>query len=77
LVFIPEEMRQDLPFFNVTPDSIVNKLREVLSMSREELLNKAKASRAFVEKWHDPILIAERLKTDYESALGRSEKAPG
>lgn len=77
LVFIPEEMRQDLPFINVTPDSIVNKLREVLNMSREELLNKAKASRAFVEKWHDPILIAERLKTDYESALSRSEKAPG
>lgn len=74
LIHIPEEMRQDLPFIQVTPYNILEKLREVLSMSREELLVKGRKSRAFVEKWHDPQKIAHRLKNDYENALRQRGK---
>ena len=29
----------------------------------------AKKSRDFVERWHDPLKIAERIKNDIENAL--------
>lgn len=69
LHFIPEEMCSDLPFIQVTPSTIEAGLRAVLDMSRHELLAVAKQSRAYVEKWHDPLAIAQRVKQDYELAL--------
>ena len=66
---IPEDMRADLPFIQVTPSTIEAGLRAVLDMSRQELLALAKKSRAYVEKWHDPVAIAQRVKQDYELAL--------
>jgi len=72
LHFIPEAMRADLPFIQVTPSTIEGGLRAVLDMSRQELLAVAKKSRAYVEKWHDPLAIAQRVKQDYELALRRA-----
>ena len=69
LHFIPEAMCADLPFIQVTPSTIEAGLRAVLDMSRQELLALAKKSRAYVEKWHDPLAIAQRVKHDYELAL--------
>lgn len=69
LHFIPEAMCADLPFIQVTPSTIEAGLRAVLDMSRQELLALAKKSRAYVEKWHDPLAIAQRVKEDYELAL--------
>jgi glycosyltransferase involved in cell wall biosynthesis len=69
LKFIPDEMRQDLPFVQVTTETIKDGLLKILTMPREELLALAKRSRAFVERWHDPLNIAKRIKFDYERAL--------
>jgi hypothetical protein len=69
LQLIPTEMRLDLPFIRVTPNTIRDGLQRVLSMSRHELFNLARRSRAFVERWHDPYRIAAELKADYEQAL--------
>ena len=69
LKFIPSEMAADLPFIQATPDSIESVLREVLGMPRAQLLELAKRSRAYVERWHNPITIAERIKLDIEQAL--------
>jgi glycosyltransferase involved in cell wall biosynthesis len=74
LKFIPAEMKADLPFVQLNPDNIKKGLKEVLLMPREELLSLAKRSRAFVEKWHDPLKIAQEIKTDYEIALRKYGK---
>jgi len=64
LVFIPDQMRIDLPVINANPDTILCVLKSILEMPRDELYNLGICSRRFVEKWHDPIKIAERVKDD-------------
>lgn len=71
LKFIPSEMAADLPFINVDPESIEEGLRQVLMMPRHELLALAKRSRAYVERWHNPIKIASELMGDYDAARSR------
>ena len=74
LRFIPSGMKEELPFVRVTPDTIEEGLRTVLEMPRSDLLALAKKSRAFVERWHDPLSIAREIKADYEEALRRRGK---
>lgn len=74
LRFIPEAMRKELPFVQASPDGIVDALRGVLEMPRPELHALARRSRAFVERWHDPLKIAAAIKADYELALRRRGK---
>jgi hypothetical protein len=69
LHFIPEQMRKDMPFFNAQPDTVFDVLKSIVEMPRVELLEVAKKSRRYVETWHNPLAIAERLKTDMEAAL--------
>jgi glycosyltransferase involved in cell wall biosynthesis len=69
LKFIPEGMKTDLPFFKTTPDDIELIIKYVLELPRQNLLEIAKKSRDFVERWHDPIKIAERIKNDIENSL--------
>lgn len=71
LHFIPESMRNDLPIFQAEPNTIVDVLKEILVLPRSQLLEKAKQSRAYVEKWHDPVSIAKRIKQDMEKAVGK------
>ena len=72
LRFVPEEMARDLPVINATPDSVYSVLRTWLTERRDQLPEVGRASRAYVERWHDPLKIAARTKADYERALGRS-----
>jgi hypothetical protein len=67
-------MREDLPFIRVTPDNIKEVLKKVLEMPRTEILSVARASRAFVEKWHDPVRIVSKIKADYANALSKRGK---
>ncbi len=71
LGFVPEAMRRDFPFYRADSDTLLAVLREILLEQRDTLLQRAKASRAYVERWHDPLDIARRLRTDYEAALAR------
>jgi glycosyltransferase involved in cell wall biosynthesis len=71
---IPEAMRRDMPFIHADPENILDKLRTVVTMSRRELHDCGKRSRAFVERWHDPIKIAGDIKAAYEAALGQRHK---
>lgn len=72
LIFIPAQMKTDLPVINVTPDTIEQGLRRVLEMPRERLFEIAKSSRTYVEKWHDPVSIAYRIKRDIELVIERT-----
>jgi len=69
LVFIPEEMRKDLPFIQATPATIEAGMKLALDMPRRDLLALAHRSRSYVERWHDPIVIANRIKKDIETAI--------
>lgn len=74
LHFIPDAMRRELPFLEVSPDDVQGGLRRALNMSRQELHALGRRSRAFVERWHDPLRIAGEIKSDYEAALHRCRK---
>lgn len=69
LKHIPEQMRRELPFINVDPFTVKERLREVLTMPRKQLVELAIKSRAFVEKWHDPARIAALVSKDYEASM--------
>jgi glycosyltransferase involved in cell wall biosynthesis len=69
LKFIPQEMRKDLPIISAAPATIYSVLKEWLTVRRDELPKVGQSSRAYVEKWHDPVKIAARLKSEYEAIL--------
>jgi glycosyltransferase involved in cell wall biosynthesis len=73
LTFIPDQMRQALPIINATPQTIYAVLKEWLTVRRGELPRYGEISRAYVERWHDPRRIAQRLKEEYE-AISRPGK---
>lgn len=74
---LPHEMAKELPFFQATPTTIKDVLRCILELPRGELLERAKRSRAFVERWHDPAAIAARLADDYRRAGEARERKSG
>lgn len=69
LRFIPPEMKADLPFLRLTMASVKDDLRRLMAMPREDLLALGRRSRRYVERWHDPLRIAEEIRQDYEKAL--------
>ncbi|MBF8731391.1 glycosyltransferase family 1 protein [Pseudomonas guariconensis] len=74
LRFIPEQMRADLPFINANPFTVKDRLREVLGMPREALVDLAQRSRAYVERWHDPKQIAALVADDYLASINTRSK---
>jgi hypothetical protein len=62
---LPTEMAQELPLLRATPMTVKEDLRAILETPRERLLARARESRAFVEKWHDPVKIASMVAEDY------------
>jgi hypothetical protein len=76
LRFIDQEMREELPIVHATPQSVKDVLRGVLETPRKDLVALGRRSRAFVERWHDPMRIAAHIKQEYELALaGKNRKA--
>lgn len=76
LGFIDPEMREELPIVQATPHSVKDVLRGVLETPREDLVALGRRSRAFVERWHDPMCIAASIRQEYERALaGKNRKA--
>jgi len=69
LRFIPHQMRDQLPVLRTTPDTVEADLRKIIEMPRSELVKIGQKSRAFVERWHDPMVIAKMIREDYEKAL--------
>ncbi len=66
--FLPEEMVREFPFFRASPQTVKDDLREVLQLPRAELVARARQSREFAEKWHDPAGIASMIAADYRQA---------
>jgi len=66
LRYLPDQMRRDLPVINAQPDNIYDVLKQQLMAEENQMHDIGKLSRLYVETWHDPEKIAERLKMDYE-----------
>lgn len=73
---VPEAMREELPIIEATPESLYDVLRAWLVTRRHELPEVGRRGRAFVERWHDPLAIAARMKRDYEAMVRVPEPAP-
>jgi glycosyltransferase involved in cell wall biosynthesis len=71
--FLPDGMVTDLPFFRATPTTIKDDLRSILDLPRKDLVARARLSRAFAEKWHDPATISARIAADYRQATKKGD----
>jgi hypothetical protein len=69
LRFIPPAMATELPIIRATPDAITEVLRIWITERRGELKDLGAKCRAFVERWHDPMIIAASLKEEYQRIL--------
>ena len=67
LKFIPSEMKSEIPIINADPYSIYSVLHKLIYMDRQKLYELSQESRNYVEKWHNPKIIADRLKKDFLS----------
>lgn len=66
LQFIPSQMAQELPIVNASQATIQQVLERLINDPGNLALIGEKG-RAYVEKWHDPIKIAQKMKETYES----------
>ena len=71
LGFVPAKMREELPIINATPGTIYQVLKEWLTIRRNDLCEQGRLSRRYVERWHNPLQIAEKLRDAYVSIVGR------
>jgi glycosyltransferase involved in cell wall biosynthesis len=68
---VPDGLRNELPILGARPETITDVLRRALTTDRDLLAQTGARSRAFVERWHDPLAVAARTKQTYERILGR------
>ncbi len=71
----PAAMIRDLPIINIRPDSLEKDIEAVL-MRRAEWAEIGRASRSFVEKWHDPMKIAAWMIEVYKDPKNTFEFDP-
>lgn len=74
LKFIPSAMRADLPIINAKPGNIYAVLKEWLTTRRHALPELGRRSRAYVERWHDPLQLAGYLKEEYTQLMQEKQK---
>ena len=68
LAHIPAEMARDLPIINANPDTVFAVLRDLVAEPRDSLADRARASRAYVERWHAPGRVAAQVMEAYRGA---------
>jgi len=74
-VHAPAAMIRDLPVINIRPDSLERDI-EAFLMRRSEWADIGRASRSFVEKWHDPMKIAAWMTRVYRDPKNTLEFEP-
>lgn len=73
LGFIPDPMHAQIPVICANPATIYDVLKDLLTTRRKQLPELGARSRAYVERWHDPVRIATRLKGDYERSVAKRQ----
>jgi glycosyltransferase involved in cell wall biosynthesis len=64
LHFIDPIMKQELPIYEANPQTIEKVLEGIIKLPRRELYRRGVASRKFVENWHNPMKIGNKIKCD-------------
>jgi len=70
LDFLPPKMRDELPLIQAEPDTIYDVLEQWINLPAERYEQVGMAGRAFVERWHDPLKVANLMKGCYQNAQG-------
>ena len=70
-VHLPPELVADLPLVEADRQTLTEHLRSLICMSDAERFELGEKGRRFVERWHDPCSIAQRVKADYEEQASR------
>lgn len=65
LQFVPKEMVADLPFLQVNIFNLKEKIRNFI-LQRDMVFELSTKAKAFVEKWHDPVKVAEQVCRVYQ-----------
>jgi hypothetical protein len=73
--FIPEAMRRELPVFNIRPGHLVEDIAAILEQ-RSGWETRGRESRKFVERWHNPDLIAKAMVEAYVRPDSKFELDP-
>jgi hypothetical protein len=63
--YAPAEMMAELPIVRADPKSLADVLRDLVARPRSDLAELGRRGRAFVERWHDPLALAARLRDVY------------
>lgn len=72
---LPERMRNELPLIDATPDSIEAVLFDWVTRPAGDRQQRGVLGRNYVENWHDPKSIANRLLADYRRVLKQKKGA--
>jgi glycosyltransferase involved in cell wall biosynthesis len=67
--FLPAGLADAIPIVSVTPATLSERLRELVTADVGRRTELGATGRAFVEHWHDPLAIAERLRAVYAAAV--------
>ncbi|OKO82791.1 hypothetical protein AC628_03970 [Bradyrhizobium sp. NAS96.2] len=76
MMFVPDAIRRELPVYRLNPGDLVESIAAILDR-RSEWSTRGQASRRYVERWHNPKLIAKAMLDAYESPDSIFELAPG
>lgn len=71
LEYIPPQMKSELPIVNANAENLYEVLKKLIDSSPENLKEISRASRSYVERWHDQGIIAKQLKKEMENILER------
>jgi glycosyltransferase involved in cell wall biosynthesis len=72
MTFIPEAMKRELPVFKINPGNLVEDIAAILDR-RPEWKARGQEARRYVERWHNPELVAEAMLRAYLSPESRFE----
>jgi hypothetical protein len=64
----PPELLGELPIVRASPTDLAGALRSLVTESRGDYPELSRRSRAFAERWHDPVAIGRRMRAEYETA---------
>lgn len=64
----------DLPVVDAAPDRIYDVMKRLIAMPRAELHALGARSRAFAERWHDPLVLAGQTLTAYRNSHMESSR---
>ncbi|TWB96930.1 hypothetical protein FBZ93_107176 [Bradyrhizobium macuxiense] len=76
MMFVPDAIRRELPVYRLNPGDLVESIAAILDR-RPEWSARGQASRRYVERWHNPKLIAKAMLDAYESPDSIFELTPG